>query len=355
MLSQKILNIKSQAMEEIGKAENSKELFDLKVKYLGRKSEFTEILKGLKDLAAEEKREVGKLANEVKKEIEEALNKAERNLHAKSFDLSKEKVDITIPGRKKKIGHLNILTQTQNEIEDLFTSMGFEIADGPEVELEYYNFDALNIPKDHPARDMWDTYWLKAQTNAENTRTNAEKSQYESAVLRTHTSPVQMRYMEKHQPPLMIIAPGKCFRREATDAKHEHTFYQFEALVVGKDINIGNFKYVGEQFFSKFFKKDIKVRLRPSYFPFTEPSFEFDISCTVCGGKGCRTCENIGWLEIGGAGMVNQKVFEAAGYPRNKWQGFAWGFGIERLAMMKYKINEIRLFNSGDLRFIKQF
>lgn len=362
MLSQKILNIKSQAMEEIGKAENSKELFDLKVKYLGRKSEFTEILKGLKDLAAEEKREVGKLANEVKKEIEEALNKAERNLHAKSFDLSKEKVDITIPGRKKKIGHLNILTQTQNEIEDLFTSMGFEIADGPEVELEYYNFDALNIPKDHPARDMWDTYWLKAQTDADNTRTNAEKSQhesassqYESAVLRTHTSPVQMRYMEKHQPPLMIIAPGKCFRREATDAKHEHTFYQFEALVVGKDINIGNFKYVGEQFFSKFFKKDIKVRLRPSYFPFTEPSFEFDISCTVCGGKGCRTCENIGWLEIGGAGMVNQKVFEAAGYKRNEWQGFAWGFGIERLAMMKYKINEIRLFNSGDLRFIKQF
>lgn len=343
MLQQKILEIKRQAMEEIGKAENSKALFDLKVKYLGRKSEFTEILKGLKDLAVEEKKEVGRMANEVKKEIEQELDKAERNLRAKSFDLSKEKIDITIPGKKKKIGHLNILTQTQNEIEDLFTSMGFEIADGPEVELEYYNFDALNIPKDHPARDMWDTYWIK------------QLKDKEPILLRTHTSPVQMRYMEKHQPPLMIIAPGKCFRREATDAKHEHTFYQFEALVVGKDINIGNFKYVGEQFFSKFFKKDIKVRLRPSYFPFTEPSFEFDISCTVCGGKGCRTCENIGWLEIGGCGMVNQKVFEMAGYPKNKWQGFAWGFGIERLAMMKYKIDEIRLFNSGDLRFIKQF
>jgi len=343
MLEQKILDIKKQAIEEIGKAADSKKLFDLKVKYLGRKSEFTEILKGLKDLAVEEKRKIGQLANEVKKEIEQELDKAERNLRAKSFDLSKEKIDITIPGHKKKIGHLNILTQTQNEIEDLFTSMGFEIADGPEVELEYYNFDALNMPKDHPARDMWDTYWIKGKSNKE------------GIVLRTHTSPVQMRYMEKHQPPLMIIVPGKCFRREATDAKHEHTFYQFEALVVGKDINIGNFKYVGEQFFSKFFKKDIKVRLRPSYFPFTEPSFEFDISCTVCGGKGCRTCENIGWLEIGGCGMVNQAVFEAAGYKRNAWQGFAWGFGIERLAMMKYKISEIRLFNSGDLRFIKQF
>lgn len=344
MLQQKILNIKKQAIEEIGKAADSKKLFDLKVKYLGRKSEFNEILKGLKNLAVEEKKEVGRMANEVKKEIEEELRKAERNLRAKSFDLSKEKVDITIPGKKKKIGHLNILTQTQNEIEDLFASMGFEVADGPEVEMEYYNFDSLNIPKDHPARDMWDTYWIKGSSN------NKEK-----LVLRTHTSPVQMRYMEKHQPPLMIIAPGKCFRHEATDAKHEHTFYQFEALMVDKDINIGHFKYVGEQFFSKFFKKDIKVRLRPSYFPFTEPSFEFDISCTVCGGKGCRTCENIGWLEIGGCGMVNQEVFKAAGYPRNKWQGFAWGFGIERLAMMKYKIDEVRLFHSGDLRFIKQF
>ena len=364
MLEQKIINIKKQVMEEIGKAKDSQELFDLKVKYLGRKSEFNEILKGLKDLAVEEKREVGNLANVVKKEISEALEKAERMARSKGFDLSKEKIDITIPGHKRKIGHLNILTQTQNEIEDIFTSMGFEIADGPEVEMEYYNFDALNIPKNHPARDMWDTFWLRQKSQNSNLKI---KNSEEKILLRTHTSPVQMRYMEKHQPPLMIIAPGKCFRREATDAKHEHTFYQFEALVVGKDINIGNFKYVGEQFFSRFFKKDIRVRLRPSYFPFTEPSFEFDISCTVCGGKGCRTCENIGWLEIGGAGMVNQKVFEAAGYKRNAparnashsdaggWQGFAWGFGIERLAMMKYKIDEIRLFNSGDLRFIRQF
>ena len=343
MLEQKILNIKNQAIKEIKKSSDSKKIFDLKVKYLGRKSELNEILKSIKNLSVEEKRKIGQLANEVKKEISEELEKAEKSLHSKSFDHSKEKIDITIPGRREKIGHLHILTQTQNEIEDIFTSMGFEIADGPEVEMEYYNFDALNMPKNHPARDLWDTFWVKQIKNKE------------KILLRTHTSPVQVRYMEKHQPPLMIIAPGKCFRREATDAKHEHTFYQFEALVVGKDINVGHFKYVGEQFFSKFFKKNIRIRLRPSFFPFTEPSFEFDISCTVCEGKGCRTCENIGWLEIGGCGMVNQKVFEAAGYKSNQWQGFAWGFGIERLAMMKYKIDEIRLFHSGDLRFIKQF
>jgi phenylalanyl-tRNA synthetase alpha chain len=271
------------------------------------------------------------------------LEKAERMARSKSFDFAKEKIDITIPGHKRKNGHLHILTQTQSEIEDIFTSMGFEIADGPEVESEYYNFDALNIPKNHPARDMWDTFWIKGENSKERT------------LLRTHTSPVQMRYMEKHEPPLMIIAPGRCFRHEATDAKHEHTFYQFEALMVDKDINIGHFKYVGEKFFSRFFGKKITVRLRPSFFPFTEPSFEFDISCTVCGGKGCRTCQNVGWLEIGGAGMVNQKVFEMAGYPRGKYTGFAWGFGIERLAMMKYKIDDIRMFSGGDLRFIRQF
>lgn len=350
MLEQKILNIKTQALEEIKKTINEKALFNLRVKYLGRKSEFNTILKNLRNLSSEEKRKIGPLANAVKKEIEEELKSAEKLIKSKKFDHQAEKIDITVPGKKIKRGHLHILTQVQNEIEDIFTSMGFEIADGPEVETEWYNFDALNIPADHPARDAWDTFWLKPEVQSSKLKVKSER-----IALRPHTSPVQIRYMQKNKPPFRIIVPGKCFRSEATDAKHEHTFYQFEALMVGDDINVGHFKYVGEQFFSKFFKKNIKVRLRPSFFPFTEPSFEFDISCTVCGGNGCQTCKHTGWLEIGGAGMVNQEVFVTSGYSRNKYQGFAWGFGLERLAMMKYKIDDIRLFQGGDLRFIKQF
>lgn len=343
MLEDKIKAIKSQVEELVKKAQNKDELFDLRVRFLGRKSEFNEILKGIKDLADSEKRKIGQLANDVKLEIEELIRQAEDALRAGSFDFTAEKIDVTIPGRKIERGHLHILTQVRSEIEDIFTSMGFEVADGQEIETEWYNFDALNIPKDHPARDMQDTFWIKSETKGER------------ILPRTHTSNVQVRYMQKHNPPFRIIAPGRIFRHEATDAYHEHTFHQFEALVVGDDISVANFKYIAEQFFSKFFKTGIKINLRPSYFPFTEPSFEFDISCTVCGGKGCSVCHNSGWLEIGGAGMVNQNVFVAAGYSRNQYQGFAWGFGLERLAMMKYKIDDIRLFHSGDLRFIKQF
>lgn len=339
MLKNKILGIKKQAEKEIAGAKTLPALLDLRVKYLGRKSEFNNILKGLKDLSESERREAGKISNTVKAEIENMFAAKEQELEMQSFDLEAERIDVTIPGKKVERGHLHPITHIQTEIEDIFTSMGFEIADGPEVETEFYNFDALNMPANHPARDMQDTFWLKN----------------EKTVLRTHTSNVQVRYMEKHKPPFKIIAPGRCFRREATDSTHEHTFYQFEALVVSEDINVANFKYIGEQFFSKFFKKDIKVRLRPSFFPFVEPGFEFDISCTMCGGKGCSGCKNAGWIELGGAGMVNQAVFEAAGYPRNAYQGFAWGFGLERLAMMKYKIDDIRLFHSGDLRFIRQF
>ncbi|HCP08479.1 MAG TPA: phenylalanine--tRNA ligase subunit alpha [Candidatus Moranbacteria bacterium] len=342
MLEQKILNIKIEALKAIKEARTTEQLSDLRVKYLGRKSELNEVLKGLKDMTPEEKKKVGPMANMVKQEIESGFQEAERLFRSKSFNFEAESIDITIPGKEIKQGHLHILSQIQNEIEDIFTSMGFEIADGPEVETEFYNFDALNIPKDHPARDLWDTFWIKSEGK-------------ERIALRPHTSPVQVRYMEKHRPPFRIIAPGKCFRNEATDATHEHSFYQFEALVVGEDINVGHFKFIGEQFFSKFFNRDIKIRLRPSFFPFVEPGFEFDISCTVCDGKGCKSCKGGGWLEIGGAGMVNQNVFAAAGYPKNKYQGFAWGFGLERLAMMKYKIDDIRLFHSGDLRFIKQF
>ncbi|KKQ46419.1 MAG: Phenylalanine-tRNA ligase alpha subunit [Candidatus Moranbacteria bacterium GW2011_GWC2_37_8] len=342
-MKEKIEQIKKQALAEIIEATSVEIAEELRIKYLGRKSDFTNILKSLKDLTGEERKTVGQLANTVKAEIESAFTQKEKELKEKSFDFAAEKIDVTIPAKKMKRGHLHPLTKIQNELEDIFTSMGFEVADGPEVETEFYNFDALNMPKNHPARDMQDTFWLKGlHAN-------------ERVAMRTQTSAVQVRYMEKHVPPYRIIVPGRIFRNEATDSTHEHTFHQFEALVVDKNINVGNFKFIAQEFFSRFFKKDVKVRLRPSYFPFTEPSFEFDISCTMCGGKGCSGCKNAGWLEIGGAGMVNQFVFESAGYKRNEYQGFAWGFGIERLAMMKYKINDIRLFHSGDVRFTSQF
>ncbi|HEX8974008.1 MAG TPA: phenylalanine--tRNA ligase subunit alpha [Patescibacteria group bacterium] len=345
MLKEKIASIKKEALEAIQSVETEEALNELKVKYLGRKSEFGNLMRELKNVSPEERAEVGQLANDAKREIESAVTEAEQKIKASSFDFEAERIDVTIPAPKLKRGHLHPLTKIQNEIEDIFTSMGFEIADGPEVELEKYNFDALNIPKDHPARDMQDTFWLKSES---------EKAQ-DRILMRTHTSPVQVRYMLSHKPPFRIIAPGRIFRNEATDANHEHTFHQFEALVVGDDISVANFKFIAQEFFSRFFGREITVRLRPSFFPFTEPSFEFDISCTVCGGSGCKSCKHTGWLEIGGAGMVNQNVFVAAGYPRNRYQGFAWGFGLERLAMMKYKIDDIRLFHGGDLRFINQF
>ncbi|HAR99795.1 MAG: Phenylalanine-tRNA ligase alpha subunit [Candidatus Moranbacteria bacterium GW2011_GWC2_37_73] len=343
MLEEKINKIKEDALAEILAVESLAQLNDLRIKFLGRKSEFTNILKSLKDLTEQERKTVGQIANATKIEVESVLAEKEKELKEKSFDFAAEKIDVTMPAKKLQRGHLHPLSKIQYEIEDIFNSMGFEIADGPEVETEFYNFDALNIPKDHPARDMQDTFWLK------------DEGKDEKVVMRTQTSDVQIRFMEKHTPPFRIIAPGRVFRRESTDTTHDHTFHQFEALMVGEDITVGNLKFVAEQFFSKFFKADVEIRLRPSYFPFTEPSFEFDINCLVCGGKGCSSCKWAGWLELGGAGIVNQNVFEAVGYPRNKYQGFAWGFGLERLAMMKYKIDDVRLFHSGDLRFIKQF
>ncbi len=262
------------------------------------------------------------------------------------IDAAAEWIDVTAPGRKKAHGHLHPLSIVQRDIEDIFTSMGFDIADGPEMETEFYNFDAVNMPDDHPGRDMQDTFWISRDEGREKGT---------GTVLRTQTSSVQVRYMEEHTPPFRIIVPGRTFRNEATDASHEHTFHQFEALVVGDDVSVANFLYIAEIFFEKFFGQKIHVRLRPSYFPFVEPGFEFDISCTNCGGKGCSTCSQTGWIEVGGSGMVHQNVFAAAGYEKGKYQGFAWGFGLERLAMMKYKIDDIRLFHSGDVRFTRQF
>ncbi len=339
LMKEKIQKIRELAEKEIQGVKNEAELFEVEKKYLGRKSEFTEILKNLKNLSLEEKKEIGPLANKTKLEIEFLINKKRKTLLGKSG--SELGFDITLPGKKTEFGHAHILTQVREEIEDIFLSMGYDIADGPEIETEFYNFDALNIPAHHPARDMQDTFYVK--------------SKGEKLALRSQTSAMQIHYMQEHQPPLRVIAPGKCFRNETVDSTHNHNFYQFEALVVDKDISVSNLKQTAKDFFSAFFNQKIEVRLRPSYFPFVEPGFEFDISCLVCGGKGCKACRWGGWLELGGAGMVNQNVFVSAGYKRNEWQGFAWGFGLERLAMMKYKIDDVRLFHSGDLRFIEQF
>ena len=345
MASINLKNLKVEAKKGIEKADNLKDLDEIFRKYLGKKGKITLIFNSLKKLPLNKRKKLGREANLVKigleKLIREKTQKFKEEIRAES--LGKEKIDITRPGKKVKIGHLHPLTLVQREVEEIFQSMGFSVITGPEVETEWYNFDALNIPKDHPARDMWDTFWLKRDTN-----TRIHTNDTNRLLLRTHTSPVQIRYMEKHQPPLRIIVPGRCFRHEATDASHEIQFYQLEGLVVDKNISAANFRAIIEEFLKRFLKTDIEIRLRPSFFPFTEPSFEIDVRRKK--GK---------WVEMMGAGMVHPNVFKAAGLipnaPAGGWQGFAFGAGLDRLAMLKYKINDIRLFYSGDLRFLKQF
>jgi len=334
--------LKNKAQKDINLAKDLKELDEIFRKYLGEKGELRQILHSLKDLPQLKRKETGKLANQIKKEIEEILKKKKSNIQNLISNIQKQEwVDITIPGKKPVLGHLHPLTQVKKEVEEIFQSMGFSVIEGPEVENEWYNFDALNIPKDHPARDMWDTLYLKNP----------------KLLLRTHTSPVQIRFMEKNQPPLRIIVPGRVFRHEATDASHEINFYHVEGLMVDKKgkVNAANFKAIIEEFFSRFFRKRVEIRLRPSYFPFTEPSFEIDVSCPICNGRGCPACKNSGWVETLGAGMVHPNVIKNSGLDQKIWQGFAFGIGMDRLAMMKYKINDIRLFYSGDLRFLQQF
>ncbi len=348
-MEQKIADVMALAMAEVEAASTIEELELVRVKFLGKKSPFGEILRSLKDLSAEQKRAIGPVANDAKKEVTSMINNKFEALE-NAQDADREWIDVTAPGEKVPRGHSHPLTIVQRDIEQIFAQMGFEIADGPDVETEFYNFDAVNVPADHPARDMQDTFFINVPDGEE------------KQVLRTHTSSVQVRYMQKHTPPFRIIIPGRVFRNEATDSTHDHTFHQFEALVVDDDISVANFLDIAQKFFSQFFARDIKVKLRPSYFPFVEPGFEFDISCTTCGGSGtksdnarCGACKATGWLEIGGAGMVHQNVLAAGGYKRNQYQGFAWGFGLERLAMMKYKIDDIRHFHSGDNRVSKQF
>lgn len=344
MQKERIAEIMERGMRAFSEADDEASLLAFETEYIGRKSELGGILKGIKDLSPEEKKEVGPLANEARLALERAVSAARARIETRKL-AEEERFDVTIPGRAAPLGHLHPITRLSHDIEDVFAGMGFSIADGPEVETEFYNFDALNIPADHPARDMQDTFWIKSE---------GLDAKY---VLRTHTSSVQVRYMETHTPPFRIVIPGRIFRNEATDASHEHTFHQFECLMVDEpgSVTVAHFKHAAETFFRGFFGRDVEVRLRPSFFPFTEPSFEFDISCILCDAKGCSVCKQSGWLEIGGAGMVHQNVFTAAGYEEGQYQGFAWGFGLTRLAMMKYRIPDIRLFMGGDVRFTRQF
>jgi len=338
--------LKNKAQKDINLAKDLKELDEIFRKYLGEKGELRQILHSLKDLPQLKRKETGKLANQIKKEIEETLKKKKSNIQNLISNIQKQEwVDITIPGKKPVLGHLHPLTQVKREVEEIFQSMGFSVVEGPEIENEWYNFDALNIPKDHPARDMWDTLWLKDKGA--------------KLLLRTHTSPVQIHYMEKNQPPLRIIVPGSVFRHEATDTRHEFQLYQVEGLMVDKEISVANLKAILAEFFKRFFGKNTAFRLDPDFFPFTEPSFNVSVTCVICEGKGCNLCKKTGWLEMAGAGMVHPNVFKNSGLnlnpPAGEWRGWAFGFGLERLAMMKYKIDDVRLFRSGDLRFLNQF
>ncbi|MCH7828406.1 phenylalanine--tRNA ligase subunit alpha [Patescibacteria group bacterium] len=337
------------AKKDINKAKTLKALDGVFRVYLGKKGELTQLLKSLAKLKVTQRKKQGKAANALKEKIQKLVQNKTQELQKKEASVVEqgEWLDITMPGRKIEQGHVHPLTQVHRKAQEIFRSMGFAVAEGPEVESEWYNFDALNMPPDHPAREMWDTFWLKQKERSKNTK--------ENFLLRTHTSPVQIRYMQQHNPPLRIIAPGRVFRYEATDARHQINFYQLEGLMVGKDVSVANFRAMIQEFYQKFFGKKITVRLRPSYFPFTEPSFEVDMTCVVCIGKGCSSCGHGGFMEMMGAGMVHPNVFKAAGYNPKNWQGFAFGMGIDRLAMMKYKVEDIRLFYTKDLRFLQQF
>lgn len=325
------------------KAENAKELQDLRVSVLGKKGSLTELLKGLKDLSHEMRPIVGKQVNEVRDVLTNAFDEQVKLVEEEKIRLQliSESIDVTLPGRPISVGNRHILTQTSQEIEDIFLGMGFKIIEGYEVEKDYYNFERMNLPKDHPARDMQDTFYIT-----------------DEILLRTHTSPVQARTMDQHdfsKGPLKMISPGRVFRRDTDDATHSHQFHQIEGLVVGKEISMGDLKGTLEMIIKKMFGDERKIRLRPSYFPFTEPSVEVDVSCFKCGGQGCNVCKKTGWIEILGAGMVHPSVLEMSGIDSEVYSGFAFGLGQERIAMLRYGINDIRGFYQGDVRFTEQF
>ena len=336
MASLTIEGIEEKALKAIESADSEEKLQEAKTGYLGRKGQITLFLRNVSSLPPEEKPQAGKKANILKNRLEQLIKgKLEAIEEAKA--VASAQIDITLPGRKPKKGTLHPITRVQKEICSIFFKLGFNIAEGPEIETDWYNFEALNLPRHHPARDMQDTFYIS-----------------DNVVLRTHTSPIQIRYMEKTEPPISIIAPGKVYRCDS-DLTHTPMFHQIEGLLVDKNISFGDLKGILQSFIHQFFDEETDLRFRPSFFPFTEPSAEVDIKCVMCRGKGCRICSKTGWLEVLGSGMVHPAVFENVGYDTKKYSGFAFGMGIERLAMLKYRIDDLRKFYENDYRFLEQF
>ncbi len=339
-MKEKLEQIKSAAFDILEKASDMNSLEEARIKFLGKKGEITAVMKEMRNLSAQERPKVGALANEIRSTIEKHIEEKKSELSARLEEakLKAEVVDVTMPGKAPKIGELHPLTKVMNNIKETFIGMGFEIADGPEIESDYYNFEALNIPKNHPARDTQDTFYVS-----------------DNVVLRTQTSGIQVRVMEQKKPPIRIIAPGKVYRSDALDATHSPVFHQIEGLVVDKGVTMADLKGTLEIFLKELYGKKTKVRFRPHHFPFTEPSAEADVSCFACGGKGCSVCKGEGWIEVLGCGMVHPKVLKNCGIDPEVYSGFAFGIGLERIAMGKYDINDIRLFFENDLRFLEQF
>ena len=340
-MEQELQRIKEEALSAIKSASDEQALQDVRVKYLGKKGEVTALLKGLGKLSPEERPKMGALVNAVRQALEEEIDalKTSMEVAAMNARLEEEKIDITLPGRVPKTGHIHPLTTVNEMIEDFFMKMGYTVEEGPEIEQDHFNFECLNLPKDHPARDMQDSFYIT-----------------ETFLLRTHTSPVQARTMQRHEPnsPIRMIAPGKVYRWDY-DATHSPVFHQVEGLIIDEHITFADLKGTIETFLRHMFGDETKVRFRTSFFPFTEPSAEVDISCVMCGGEGCRVCSHTGWLEILGCGMVHPRVLELNGYDPNKVKGFAFGMGVERIAMLLYGIGDLRLFFEDDIRFLEQF
>ncbi|MDT8421208.1 MAG: phenylalanine--tRNA ligase subunit alpha [Desulfuromonadales bacterium] len=338
-MKERLEKLQQDALAALRDAADEKALQDARVRFLGKKGELTEVMKGMRDLAPEERPVVGGLVNAVKEQFESLFAERHELLHQQAINqrLAQERVDVTLPGRKGFAGHKHPVTLVTEEIVALFSRLGFVVEEGPEIEQDFYNFEALNIPKDHPARDMQDTFYIS-----------------DDLVLRTHTSPVQIRTMLRHQPPVRVIAPGTVYRRDS-DLTHSPMFHQIEGFLVDRNITFGDLKGILTHFLKEFFGENLGVRFRPSFFPFTEPSAEVDIACVICSGKGCRVCKGTGWLEILGSGMIDPEVFRSVDYDSTAYSGFAFGMGLERIAMLKYGVNDLRLFFENDLRFLRQF
>jgi len=340
MLDQSIQDLESRSLARIAAAATPEELESVRVDALGRKGPLAQAGKEMGKLAPEDRARIGKLLNSARQNLEQVFEARKQTFAAAALGarLDAEWLDVTLPAPGPRRGHFHPLTRIERELEDLFRSLGFAILDGPEVEDEYHNFDALNIPADHPARDMQDTFWLDGGN-----------------LLRTHTSPVQVRGMERLGPPLRMIAPGRVFRNESVDASHEHTFYQLEGMMIDRDVSVAHLIYFMKTLLAAIFHRDVTVRLRPGYFPFVEPGFELDIRCLICGGSGCPVCKQSGWVELLPCGLVNPNVLRMSGIDPDEWNGFAFGLGLTRLVMMRYAIDDIRHLQGGDLRFLEQF